>query len=279
VGVATVVQLVERARLDNDRLPPWRRAKSITLDALCLQALQAQRYKPEDVPALGARVALRPIESTEWGGDVEDATDELHPDNAAIAEQAARLFRLGNAGVDIITTDISRPWHESGAIINEVNFAPHFGGTSAARRLMPVFLKRYVAGDGRIPVEAFVGGPKAMVAGRARQAALCASGVACFVTSHAHTLSPLGASWAMACDGLFERVLALLMNRHVGALVLVVQTDELLTTGLPVDRLASVQRVPGNSPEGDADPGPSGAALAELLRLLRAHVGTGAHHG
>jgi cyanophycin synthetase len=144
---------------------------------------------------------------------------------------------------------------------------------------MPVFLKRYVAGDGRIPVEAFVGGSQAMVAGSTRQAALCASGVACFVTSHAHTLDPLGASCTISCEGLFERVLALLMNRQVGALVLVVQTDELLTTGLPVDRLASVQLVQGNSQEGDADPGPSGTALAELLRLLRAHLGTGAHNG
>jgi cyanophycin synthetase len=209
---------------------------------------------------------------------VEDATADVHPENAAIAVRAAGLFRLGNAGVDIITTDVSIPWHQSGAIINEVNFAPHFGGTSTARRMMPVFLKSYVADDGRIPVEVFVGGHQAMLAGRSRQKALRAEGRACFLTSHDQTLDQHGALLAMAADGLFDRVLALLMNRDVGALVLVIQTDELLRTGLPVDRLASVQVVGGEGAAGWSGKGPVGLTMPRLLQLLRAHVGVRARH-
>jgi cyanophycin synthetase len=277
-GQATVAQLVERARLKNEQQPPWRRSKPITVDDLCVQALSVQNKTPGDVPAPGERVALRLIESTEWGGDVEDATADVHPENAAIAVRAAGLFRLGNAGVDIITTDVSIPWHQSGAIINEVNFAPHFGGTSTARRMMPVFLKSYVADDGRIPVEVFVGGHQAMLAGRSRQKALRAEGRACFLTSHEQTLDQHGALLAMAADGLFDRVLALLMNRDVGALVLVIQTDELLRTGLPVDRLASVQVVGGEGAAGWSGKGPVGLTMPRLLQLLRAHVGVRARH-
>jgi cyanophycin synthetase len=266
-GAATIAQLITHRHLENERLLPWRRAKSISLDAHCLQALKAQGYTPEDVPAAGTRVALRLIESTEWGGDVEDATDEIHPDNVAIAEKAARLFRLGNAGVDIISTDISKPWHETGAIINEVNFAPHFGATSAARRLMPVFLKRYVTGDGRIPVEVFVGGPQAMVDASSRQAALCDSGLACFVTSHTHTFGPQGKLTVMPCDGIFERAMALLTNQEVQALVMVIQNDALLKTGLPVDCLSSVQLV--SNAEGS---GLSATDLTRLLQLLQHHT-------
>lgn len=48
----------------------------------------------------------------------------VHPDNRALAERAARLVRLDIAGVDLMTTDLSRPWWEVGGFVGEVNSQP-----------------------------------------------------------------------------------------------------------------------------------------------------------
>src|SRR5690606_24429942 len=102
----------------------------------------------DSVPAAGAWAWLRRIESTEWGGVDEDFSTTLHPDNAAIAIRAAELFGLDIAGVDIISTDITRPWHENGAIINEVNSSPLLGASLSSLNSMPAVLARLVPCNG-----------------------------------------------------------------------------------------------------------------------------------
>ncbi len=272
-GHATIAQLIEHARAENRKLPSWRRAKPIAHDELCIEALAAQGKTIDDVPHPGERVALRLIESTEWGEDVDDATADVHPDNMDIAVRSARLIGLSNAGIDIITPDISKPWHQNGAIITEVNFAPHFGGTLTARGKMPLFLKRLMAGDGRIPVEAYVGGSQAMEAGLARQAALRAEDIHGYLTSHDKTIDRNGSIMAICANGLFDRAVSLLMNRDVGALVMVVQTDELLATGLPVDRIAKVTVCSGSLvAQRSNSEVVSGASTLALVNLLQAHT-------
>jgi len=272
-GQARVAQLMERAQTETQKLPPWRRGKPIKADALCAEALEAQGMTLDDVPGPGARVGLRLIESTEWGGDVEDATGEVHTENKDLAVRAAHLFGLGNAGIDIITPDISIPWHVNGAIMNEVNFAPHFGGTSTAKAKMPTFLRHLIKGNGRIPVEACIGASEAMEAGRQRQAALLVDGIHCYLTSHQETLDRHGNAMSIACQGLFERTLALLMNRDVEALILVLQTDELLHTGVPVDSFARISRTEGkivrHSHPGEYAEQP---VMTRLFNLLQAHI-------
>ena len=86
------------------------------------------------IPDPGTWVALRRIESTDWGGVDEEVTALIHPDNLKAALMATELFGLDMAGIDIISTDISRPWFETGAVINEVNFAPLLGGAEISRR-------------------------------------------------------------------------------------------------------------------------------------------------
>jgi cyanophycin synthetase len=49
----------------------------------------------------------------------------------------------------------------------------------------------------------------------------------------------------LAVRGLFARCMALLMDKDVGALILVAQTDELLDTGLPIDRFDLAERIAG----------------------------------
>ena len=60
------------------------------------------------------------------GGISIDRTEEIHPENAEIAELAARVVGLDIAGIDFICPDISVPVRETGGGIVEVNAAPGF---------------------------------------------------------------------------------------------------------------------------------------------------------
>src|SRR3546814_3684243 len=60
------------------------------------------------------------------GGTAIDRTDEIHPENALVAEQAAMTIGLDVAGIDFLSPDISRSVRETGGGIIEVNAAPGF---------------------------------------------------------------------------------------------------------------------------------------------------------
>ncbi|QLC72441.1 hypothetical protein LPB260_16835 [Pseudomonas sp. LPB0260] len=236
-GQRTISELITAANAVQQALPNWAREPLYPSDALALACLQQGGWSLASVPPAGAWARLRRVESTQWGGLAEDYSVRLHPDNAAIACQAAALFGLDVAGIDIISPDITRPWHENGAIINEVNSAPMLGQSDSSRRTLPRVLKLLLSGQGRIPVEVCVGASQALQMARQRQQEWMEQGVACYVTSHGLTLDALGGVVPMAQEGLFARGMALLANKAVAALVLVVQTDEVLYNGLPVDRL------------------------------------------
>lgn len=275
-GRHTLSELLQLEEANTLSKPPWRRGKVIEMDALTLTAIGAQGLEPDSIPDAGQQVALRDIESSEWGGDIGDATAQVHPDNIDIAVRVARLFELCNAGIDIISTDISRPWHENGAIINEVNYAPYFGVNPIAKAKLPDFFAGLMVGDGRIPIIAYVGGDAAWQQGTSRQLALREAGINCHLTNHVQTLNGRQELMPLPQPGLFQRALALLMNREVEALILVIQTDELLYAGLPVDRIDEIHACTVNITAGDADTKVSGTALTtamlDLLRLYENQV-------
>jgi cyanophycin synthetase len=69
-------------------------------------------------------VLLRPTANLSTGGTSIDRTDEIHPDNITACEMAAGVVGLDVAGIDVLTSDISVPFRDSGAVIVEVNAAP-----------------------------------------------------------------------------------------------------------------------------------------------------------
>jgi cyanophycin synthetase len=58
------------------------------------------------------------------GGISIDCTDEIHPYNVAIAEQAAQIVGLDVAGIDLIAPNIAQSVLETGGAISEVNGGP-----------------------------------------------------------------------------------------------------------------------------------------------------------
>lgn len=270
-GRRTVAELVVAANAREAARPPWRREKHYPLDTLALQVLAARGLGPSSVPAAGVFVPLRPIETTAWGGHDEEVTATIHLENVRVARRAAEIFALDVAGVDIISPDITRPWYENGAIINEVNFAPLLGGHEISRSHIARYLRDLVEEDGRIPIEVFVGGAEALITARSRHAELVSRGTAAFLTSHDTTFDATGRSLALAAHGLARRCRALFLDPAVGALVLVAQTDEFERSGLPFDRITALHTVDRRLVRHD-QPGAAAADddVAGVIERLRA---------
>lgn len=213
-GERTIQQLVDDAVAAQSRLPPWDRSEIRSVDELAVKSIQSLGLSADSVPGKNVMIPLRRIESTEWGGVDEDVTSVVHPENREIALQAARLFDLHIAGIDIISADITKPWHCNGAIINEVNFAPLFGGAAISRSYIPAFFSEFIEGDGKIPIEIF----------ETRQAALAfqqqqrRQGRRCYFTSASQTLDESGKEVVMDIKGIKQRLQALLLWRNVDAI-------------------------------------------------------------
>ncbi|MGI8587961.1 MAG: cyanophycin synthetase [Chloroflexia bacterium] len=96
----------------------------IRMDDLAELTLSKQEMTWESVPAAGQVVFLRDNSNLSTGGTATDVTDDVHPDNVAVAELAARTIGLDIAGVDVVTRNIRRSMYEDGGGVVEVNAAP-----------------------------------------------------------------------------------------------------------------------------------------------------------
>lgn len=124
-GLQSVRQLVDR--VNSDPLRGEGHATSLTkirFDDIALATLEKQGLDADSVPEQGRRVALRNNANLSTGGTATDVTDEVHPEVAARAVEAARMVGLDVCGVDIVCESVARPLEEQGGAIVEVNAAP-----------------------------------------------------------------------------------------------------------------------------------------------------------
>ncbi|WP_414529083.1 cyanophycin synthetase [Nodularia chucula] len=98
----------------------------IELDRNSYQLLERQGYTLKSVPPKGVVCYLRATANLSTGGSAIDRTDEIHPENIWLAQRIVKIIGLDIAGLDIVTTDISRPLRETDAVVVEVNAAPGF---------------------------------------------------------------------------------------------------------------------------------------------------------
>ena len=121
-GRQTVAQLVDiqvnaDPRRGNDAANPL--DTILMTDTVVLVELEKQGYTPLSVPADGVRVIVRRNDNLST-----DVTDLVHPTNAEHAETAAKVVGLDIAGIDVVTTDISKPIEEQHGVVVEVNAGP-----------------------------------------------------------------------------------------------------------------------------------------------------------
>ena len=240
-GRSSVQQLID-TQLNTD--PRRGEAEEFPLETIRLERepvirllLERQGLDAGSVPEAGRQVLIQ-----RNGNVAIDCTDDVHPDVAYQVGLAARIVGLDIAGIDLVTTDISRPLHETGGAIVEVNAGPGLLMHLKPAQGMPrpvgqAIVDHLFAEDasGRVPVVGVAG---------SRQTSQIAQIVAWLVHLG-------GRHVGLACrDGLFlagRRVgrgdcadwdsgHRLLMNREVQAVVIENDAGVILDTGLPYDR-------------------------------------------
>ncbi len=124
-GVSSVSQLVASVNKDPRRAESHAGVLSpIPLDPISLAVLASQGLALDSIPDKGAKVLIRKNANLSTGGTAKDVTDLVHPQVATLAISAARQLGLDISGVDIITSDISKPLAETNGAVVEVNAGP-----------------------------------------------------------------------------------------------------------------------------------------------------------
>ncbi|HEY0848217.1 MAG TPA: cyanophycin synthetase [Noviherbaspirillum sp.] len=136
----------------------------IRVDDIARATLAKQGYTVDSIPPKGTLVVLRNNANLSTGGTATDVTEDVHPEMAARAVEAAQMVGLDICGVDVVCENVIQPLEEQGGGIVEVNAAP-----GLRMHLQPSFGKGRPVGeaiistmfqdgdDGRIPVVAVAG--------------------------------------------------------------------------------------------------------------------------
>lgn len=238
-GVHTVTEL-----MDGVNAHPWRgkdpfsRLKLLVLDDLALGCLEQQGLRPDSIPEPGRSVWLRRIANVSSGGTAEDVTEITHPDNRALAERAARIVGLDVAGMDLLSTDISRSWRDVGGAICEVNSQPGFRVHWLAnpdRDLEGEMLQILFGGRSpRIPIAAVIGAGQAARTARDVQEIWTAAGIAAGLCTTDGVWIGNDTVSSEDLTGL-RGVRALLVDPGVQAGILQLPVERLLREGHPCD--------------------------------------------
>ena len=164
-GTASVHELVARSNADPRRCADHAGSLSlIPLDAVAEALLAEQGLTADAVPAADQQVLLRRNANLSTGGTAEDVTDQVHPEIARLAVEAARIVGLDIAGVDLMATRIDRPLIGQQGGVVEVNACPglrmHLEPTSGRGRDVGAAIVEMLFpadDDGRVPVAAVTG--------------------------------------------------------------------------------------------------------------------------
>jgi len=164
-GQHTIRELVDIVNLDPRRGSGHGTALTkIRLDDIAIGRIASEGLTPDSVPAQGQRVVLRNNANLSTGGSATDVTDDVHPEIAARAVEAAQTIGLHICGVDVVCETMLRPLEEQNGGVVEVNAAPglrmHLAPSFGKPRNVGVpMVDELFAHDqnGRIPVIAVTG--------------------------------------------------------------------------------------------------------------------------
>ncbi len=238
-GKRSVQQLIDDGNAAERAKLPWRRLKPLPNDATTEQTLADQGLALVSTPENGRQVFLRSRDDTATGGQAVDMTATIHPANVAAAIRAVAVLGLSTGGVDIISEDLTKPWWQNGAIINEVNFAPLIGehrtGISVEGSLGK-WLDVLVPDDGRIDIELFLG-PDALEMGLAALPDQQDQQKAVFLLHEHSCWGPSGEVDMLGVSGIVSGLRALTTRPEVEKILIAVDNPEQAFTQLPIDRI------------------------------------------
>lgn len=165
-GRSTIRELVAETNMDPRRGYGHENVLTqIELNSLSQTLIQQKGYTEDSVLPKDEMLILKDTANLSTGGTAEDVTDIVHPANVSMAERISKIIDLDICGIDVMTSDISKPLEETGGAILEVNAGPGFRMHLAPTKGLPrnvaapvvdkLFPKK--GGTGRIPIVAVTG--------------------------------------------------------------------------------------------------------------------------
>lgn len=126
-GKSTIQQLIDKINEDPRRGYGHENVLTmITVNDMTENLLKAKGYTVDTVLNEGEIMNLKDTANLSTGGTAQDVTDIVHPTNIFMAERISRVIGLNICGIDIMTTDISKPLTATGGAVLEVNAGPGF---------------------------------------------------------------------------------------------------------------------------------------------------------
>lgn len=142
-GIHNIKQLIEISNKKERRakikeLSPF--IKKIKIDLEVKRCLAQKNLKLSSIPNKNQIIQIRKNANFSTGGEAEDVTKSVHPENIKIAYKAVKSLGLKFGGVDIITKDISKPITKNKGKIIEINAVPsiwlhHFPNYGKSRNI------------------------------------------------------------------------------------------------------------------------------------------------
>lgn len=140
-GRANIAELVRRENKARAAQGATLAQGLLWMDQDLHRELARQGLSPRSIPAQGARVRVKRVVNDNRGEDNETA--ELCPAIVEAGQRALRAVGARLAGIDVITTDPTRPLTETGGAVIEINTTPGY-------------YYHYHKKDGRVPVAQLV---------------------------------------------------------------------------------------------------------------------------
>lgn len=254
-GMLTIEQLVAKENQDPRRGEAYTDPLGvIKLTEPAIIELSKQGFQLHSIPAIGKRVVVQ-----RTGDLTTDCTEDVHPETAEQAVLAARVVGLDIAGLDILATDISVPLSEQRGAVVEVNAGP-----SLSPHVSPLYGKPQKVGDaivamlfpeneqGHIKIIGVVKSPSSDVLIQQFAEQLRLRNVDFGMLSHGQA-GFNGRVVDTGCVNDEERVVALLCNPILSALIVQIDIDQSAQFGVCTPRLDhllfSIDSIPSNLPD------------------------------
>jgi len=240
-GQNTISTLIDKANKKEQKKYFWEKKDIYFKDEIALELLNKNNLSLESIPQKNLFIPLREIETVQDGGIDEDITNIIHPSNIELALRASKLLELNVAGVDIISEDITKPWYENNAIINEVNYAPDLGSGEISKKSIGKYLENYIDKDGRIPIELFIGDTKeTLQKAQEKYNEYLNKGLKTYYVDSTKTLNEKKQEIYLSHTNFIAKSEALLLDSKVDALIIVDKENIFYKQYSPFDKVTQI---------------------------------------
>lgn len=99
--------------------------KKINITPRVEELLMQKNYTVKSVLSAGKKIYLDTKVVLSGGADIHDVTDMVHGANIKLLEELSIILKTSLVGFDLITPDISKPYHDTTFVVVEANSAPY----------------------------------------------------------------------------------------------------------------------------------------------------------